>query len=112
VLDTARAFWRQTLALGDATEAVDAEINQLAGLRATRRVVLTARQLAVSDLFDDNVLAHDARSDFLNWGLLTHGHYDDAADSRGHSCGHSCGHSRGIALEWRRRPARWPRNGC
>lgn len=92
VLYRARAFLRQTWALGDDSEAVASGFNQLAGSQARRRVVLSIGNLAVSDLFDSNRYAHDARSQFLNWALLTHGHFDFAADSRGYS--------QGAALEW------------
>ena len=88
----ARAFLRQGWALGDARENVESDFNQLGGTRARRRLVLTVGELAVSDLFDDNRYAHDGRTMFLNWALLTHGAYDFAADSRGYT--------RGAALEW------------
>jgi hypothetical protein len=87
-----RAFLRQSWGLGDEREALESDFNQLAGNQAARRVVLTAGNLAVSDIFDENRYAHDARTNFLNWAFLTHGHYDFAADSRGYS--------NGAALEW------------
>jgi hypothetical protein len=62
-------------------------MNQLAGSVASRRVVLTAGSLAVSDIFDANSQAHDARSQFLNWALLAHGAWDFAADARGYTWG-------------------------
>lgn len=83
----ARMFLRRTWGLGGETETVDAEANQLAGLRDKNRVVVTAGNLAVGDIFDDNTYAHDARTDFMNWGFLTHGAFDFAADSRGYSWG-------------------------
>ena len=92
VLYRARLFIRQTWALGDESEAVESAMNQLAGTQARRRLVLSAGNLAVSDLFDSNAFAHDARTQFINWALLTHGHYDFAADSRGYSDG--------AAVEW------------
>ena len=88
----ARAFVRQSWALGAAREAVESDFNQLGGTQAAQRLVLTVGNLAVSDLFDDNRYAHDARTQFLNWAFLTHGHFDFAADSRGYS--------QGAALEW------------
>lgn len=91
VLYRARAYLRQAWALGDEQEDVESGFNQLGGRQATRRIVLTAGNLAVSDLFDNNRYAHDARTQFLNWGLLTHGAFDFAADSRGYS--------QGLALE-------------
>lgn len=88
----ARAFLRQTWALGGDTEAVESDQNQLAGRVAKRRLVLTAGKLAVIDLFDRNDVAADPRTRFLNWSFLTHGSFDYAADARGYS--------NGAALEW------------
>src|ERR1700716_1421266 len=52
-----------------------------------RRVVVTAGNLAVIDIFDNSAFAHDPRTQFLNWALLAHGAYDFAADARGYSWG-------------------------
>ena len=92
VLYRARFFLRQNWALDGASESVASAFNQLGGAQAPRRVVLTVGNLAVSDIFDNSAFAHDARSQFINWALLTHGHYDFAADSRGYT--------NGAALEW------------
>lgn len=83
----ARLFVRQTWGLGGEREAVDSGANQLGGSRDKNRVVLTAGNLAVSDLFDANAHAHDARTQLMNWSFLTHGAYDFAADARGYSWG-------------------------
>jgi len=89
----ARLFLRQTWGLGGGSDFVEGDANQLASRYDKRRVTLTAGNFAVSDLFDNNAHAHDARTQFLNWSLLTHGAYDFAADSRGYSWG--------LALEYR-----------
>jgi hypothetical protein len=83
----ARLFLRQTWNLGGDSQPVDSDMNQLAGSVASRRVVLTAGNLAVSDIFDVNSQAHDARSQFLNWALVAHGAWDFAADARGYTWG-------------------------
>jgi high affinity Mn2+ porin len=83
----ARLFLRQTWNLGGEMQAVESDMNQLAGSVASRRVVLTAGNLAVSDVFDANSQAHDARSQFLNWALVAHGAWDFAADARGYTWG-------------------------
>ena len=83
----ARAFLRQTWGFGGGSQRVDAEMNQLAGTADRRRVVLTAGNLAVLDIFDDNAYSHDPRTQFLNWSLMTHGAFDYAADARGYSWG-------------------------
>lgn len=88
----ARLFVRQTWGLGGERESVVSDQNQLAGGRDRNRVVLSAGNLAVSDVFDVNTYAHDARTQFMNWAFFTHGAYDFAADARGYS--------RGAALEF------------
>lgn len=103
----ARAFLRHTINLGEApspaepnraplavgtpTTPVDKnpiEVNVLQGSRAdARRWVITAGNLSVMDLFDNNRYAHDPRTDFMNWSTLYMGAFDYAADSRGYSTG-------------------------
>ena len=48
---------------------------------------LTAGNLSAIDIFDDNAYAHDPRTQFLNWALITHGAYDFPADVRGYTWG-------------------------
>jgi high affinity Mn2+ porin len=83
----ARLFLRQSWGLGGGRETVDADVNQLAGTRVARRLVLTAGNPAVSDLFDNNRFAQDPRAQFMNWALIAHGAYDFAAAARGHTWG-------------------------
>ncbi len=87
LLYRARAFMRKTWGLGGGTEEVESDINQFAGQRDKRRVVLTAGNYALSDVFDANSYAHDGRTRLLNWSFLSHGAFDYAADSRGYSWG-------------------------
>ena len=83
----ARLFVRQTWGLGGERESVESEANQLGGSRDKNRVVLTAGNLAITDIFDGNSYAHDARTQLMNWSFFTHGAYDFAADARGYSWG-------------------------
>ncbi|SNT11146.1 Carbohydrate-selective porin OprB [Noviherbaspirillum humi] len=83
----ARLFLRQHWDLGGESEAVESDVNQLAGLVSRRRLTLTAGNFAVIDVFDNNVYAHDPRTQFLNWSLMANGAYDYAADARGFSWG-------------------------
>src|SRR5712691_3274080 len=100
----ARLFARQTWGFGGGGEKMEPDANQLAGSVDRQRLVLTAGNLSVLDIFDDNALSHDPRTQFLNWSLMTHGAYDFAADARGYSWG--------LALEyfhddWRLRAGRF-----
>ncbi|MDW5441277.1 carbohydrate porin [Polaromonas sp. SM01] len=103
----ARLFVRQTWHMGGEggeREAVASGANQLAGWRDKDRMVLTAGNLAVSDIFDANTYAHDPRTQFMNWSFLTHGAYDFAADSRGYSWGAALEYYRG---DWALRAGRF-----
>ncbi len=71
-----RAFLRQTIDLGGASEAVEGEANQLGGARTAGRLVLTVGKFGVGDVFDTNKYAHDPRADFLNWSLVDAGSFD------------------------------------
>jgi len=83
----ARAFVRHTIGLGGEREAVEGEANQLKSDYDARRIVLTVGKLSVLDVFDDNAHAHDPRTQFMNWTLMTNGAYDYPADARGYTDG-------------------------
>lgn len=83
----ARLFLRQTWGLGGGREVLEAEQNQMAGAVDANRFVLTAGNLSVLDVFDDNTYAKEPRRQFLNWALITHGAFDFPADARGYTWG-------------------------
>ena len=83
----ARLFVRHVIGLSDEQEDVESSMNQLGGRYAKQRVVLTAGNLSVLDVFDANAYSHDPRTQFMNWTLMTHGAYDYAADARGYTWG-------------------------
>jgi hypothetical protein len=87
-----RLFLRQTWDLGGVPVALDSGPLQLAQVVSSRRVVLTAGNLSVLDVFDRNRFAGDLRQQFLNMSFLTQTAYDFAADARGYSWG--------VAIEW------------
>jgi high affinity Mn2+ porin len=83
----ARFYFRHVIGLSEETVAVESAMNQLASTYAKRRWVLTVGNLAIPDIFDANAYAHDPRTQFMNWALMSHAAYDYAADSRGYSWG-------------------------
>jgi hypothetical protein len=83
----ARAFVRQTISFGGEALAVDAGQNQFATTVRSRRLVITAGNMSLIDVFDINPYAHDGRTQFTNWALLAHGAFDFAADTRGYTWG-------------------------
>lgn len=82
-----RAFVREVWSLDGEYSAVSADQNQLAGRVTSNRIVLTVGKFAVGDVFDTLRLAHDARSDFLNWSAIDSSTFDYAADAWGYTIG-------------------------
>jgi high affinity Mn2+ porin len=82
-----RAFVRQTTDSGGEREPIEGMANQLAGSRSVDRWVFTVGKFAVTDIFDTNQYAHDARGDFLNWSAVDGGAFDYAADAWGYTVG-------------------------
>lgn len=87
-----RLFVRQTIDLSFTATGYDDDPMRFAGPLATERVTITAGKVSVWDFFDDNRYAHDARSQFLQWGLVGAAGFDYAADARGFT--------NGLVLEW------------
>jgi high affinity Mn2+ porin len=87
-----RAFVRQTINLGGKSEKLDADMNKFAGTQPQNRLVLTFGRLAVTDMFDTNKYATNAKTDFLNWGLINAATFDYASDGWGYTYG--------AAAEW------------
>ena len=83
----ARLFARQTWNLGGEKIQLESGANQLAGAVDRDRVVLTVGNFTTPDIFDNNLYAHDARTQFLNWAFYTHLASDFAADARGYTWG-------------------------
>lgn len=83
----ARAFYRQTLSLGGTQQAIASGPLQLASSLDSRRLVFTAGNLSVIDIFDQNTYAGNLRQQFFNMAFMTHAAYDFAADARGYSWG-------------------------
>jgi hypothetical protein len=82
-----RLFLRRNLNLGGTVSSVDSAPLQLAGPMDSRRLVLTAGNLSILDIFDKNAFAGDVRQQFFSMDFLTHSAYDFAADARGYTWG-------------------------
>jgi len=90
----ARLFYRQTLALGNASEKVEGDVHQLAGTLPASRMTITLGKVSAADFFDGNAYSHDPRGQFMNWALMDNGAWDYPADTRGYTFG-------GV-VEWKR----------
>ena len=83
----ARAFLRHTWNLGGDLEEQASGQNQVKTAYAAQRVVLTAGNISVLDVFDAMDYSHDPRTQFMNWSSLTYGAWDYPADARGYTWG-------------------------
>jgi hypothetical protein len=83
----ARLFLRHTWNLGGDYEARESGQNQVRTRYAAQRVVLTAGNFSVLDVFDAMDYSRDARTQFMNWSSLTYAAWDFPADARGYTWG-------------------------
>ena len=83
----ARLFARKTWNIGGGLEPQESEANQVKTRYAAERLVLTAGNFSVLDVFDVLDYSHDPRTQFMNWSSLTYGAWDFPADARGYTWG-------------------------
>jgi len=86
---TARAFFQQNIPLGRHTAYVyvNDDVNQVSDSVPIQRLTLSGGKFSLDDFFDDNLFSHDARSQFLNWSLMSNGAWDYPANTRGYTQG-------------------------
>lgn len=87
VANVARLYLQQVIGLGDETEPVEADEDQLAGTRPVKRITLTLGKVAAPDYFDNNTYTHDPRTQFLNFALQDTGSWDYQGDAQGYTYG-------------------------
>lgn len=80
----ARLYLIQYIPLGGSSDVQPDEPLQLGGYVPSRRLEVIAGKLSMTDLFDDNPVSHDPRTQFLNWSIMDDGAWDFPADTRGY----------------------------
>jgi high affinity Mn2+ porin len=60
-------------------------INSIQGNRPTDRFSFAIGKFSIADFFDNNSYAHDPRSQFMNWALMSTGGWDYPANTRGYT---------------------------
>jgi high affinity Mn2+ porin len=88
VIYLARGFFKQTFALGQATDSTENNVNQIAGQTPKKYLRFIVGKFSLADYFDANAYSHDPRSQFLNWALMNNGAWDYAANVRGYTVGY------------------------
>ncbi len=82
-----RLYLRQTINLGGGHVEKTSDPMQLAAVVDSRRLVFTAGNFSVLDVFDRNNVVGDLRQSFFNEAFMTHASFDFPADSRGYTYG-------------------------
>ena len=100
----ARLFLRHAWNLAGDYGEQESEANQVRTKYAAERVVLTAGNLSVLDVFDALDYSRDARTQFMNWASLTYGAWDYPADARGYTWGAALEY---ITPRWQARAGRF-----
>jgi high affinity Mn2+ porin len=83
----ARTFVRQIFNFGGAPLVGTSDPMQLATALGARRLVLTAGNFTILDMFDRNAVTADPRRTFFNMAFMTHASWDFPSDARGYSWG-------------------------
>ena len=66
-------------------EHEDDEANSISGERPVNRFTIALGKFSIADYFDNNAYAHDPRSQFMNWALMSTGAWDYPANTRGYT---------------------------
>ncbi len=82
-----RLYARQTIGFGGGPVEKTSDPMQLATVVDKRRLVVTAGNFTILDMFDKNSVTGDPRRGFLNMAFMTHASWDFPADARGYSYG-------------------------
>jgi high affinity Mn2+ porin len=88
VVYVARIFLRQQIPFDkDHYDTLEDGINQVRERVSRKRLTINFGKFGMADFFDQNIVSHDPRTDFLNWSLMNNGAYDYAANTRGYTGG-------------------------
>ena len=82
-----QTYLRQIIGLGGDRVVKDSQPQQLGTVVDSRRLVLTAGNFTILDMFDKNNVSWDPRQTFLNMAFMTHAAWDFPSDARGYSWG-------------------------
>jgi len=83
----ARLFYTQNFEWGKEKDTLTDDANQLAGTLSKRHFSFTVGKWGMADYFDSNSFAHDPRTQFMNWSLMSNGAWDYPANTRGYVLG-------------------------
>jgi high affinity Mn2+ porin len=82
-----RTYLRQTFDFGGDSVVKTSDPMQLGTTVTSHRLVLTAGNFSILDVFDKNSVSWDPRQTFLNMAFMTYSSWDFPSDARGYSWG-------------------------
>ena len=82
-----RVYYKQSFGFGGSDVFMESDPLQLGTTEKSQRLVLTAGNYSVLDVFDKNRFSGDLRRQFLNMAFLSYAAFDFAADARGYTWG-------------------------
>lgn len=82
-----RTYIRQTIGFGGDRVDKTSDPMQLAAVADKRRLVLSAGNFTILDIFDRNSVTWDPRQTFFNMAFMTYSSWDFPSDARGYSWG-------------------------
>jgi high affinity Mn2+ porin len=97
----ARAYLRQTFSLGGAGDSGADPMKPSTASGAAPQLTFWVGRFAPTDIFDRNAYAGDARTQFMNWALITNAAWDYPANTTGVTNGAA------MEFDWRSWAARW-----
>jgi len=81
----ARAYFSQTIPLGDEEEDIGDDQNQIAGKRPRKYLRFSAGKFSLADFLDNNAYAHDQRNQFLNFCFMDNCAWDYSMNPFGYT---------------------------
>jgi high affinity Mn2+ porin len=82
-----RTYLKQTFNFGGEAVRQESDPMQLGTVVQSRRLVLTAGNFSILDIFDKNSVSWDPRQTFMNMAFMTYASWDFPADARGYTYG-------------------------
>jgi hypothetical protein len=83
----ARTYLKQTIGFGGDKVEKTSDPMQLAAVVDARRLVITAGNFTILDVFDRNSISGDYRQNLINMAFMTFSSWDFPSDARGYSWG-------------------------
>jgi high affinity Mn2+ porin len=83
----ARFYIKQIIGLSKETKNSEDRANQVSWKQPISYISISAGKFSISDFFDNNSYAHDPRTQFMNWALMSNGAWDYPANTRGYTWG-------------------------